>query len=106
MRSPEHRAPGFRVYAIAGRVNASTPDGLRMTSTPPFRLSYTFALMDVLFFVTMEPAEDVRRSTAALLRSPFSPRCIIRSCGGGIPPAVSTRDLKALLETVRDAGRP
>lgn len=47
---------------------------------------------------------DVRRSVTDLIGSLSSRRRIILSCGGGMPPGVSSENLRAFLEAARQAG--
>lgn len=46
--------------------------------------------------------EDVVRETTALLDSLKDTRRIILSCGGGMPPGVSTKNIRAFIETVQN----
>ena len=46
---------------------------------------------------------DVRRSVRELIGSLSSRKRIILSCGGGMPPGVSSENLRAFLDAVRDA---
>lgn len=46
---------------------------------------------------------DVRRAVTELIGSLSSRRRIILSCGGGMPPGVSSENLRAFLDAVRDA---
>jgi uroporphyrinogen decarboxylase len=46
---------------------------------------------------------DVRRTVADLIGSLSSRQRVILSCGGGMPPGVSSENLRAFLDAVRDA---
>jgi uroporphyrinogen decarboxylase len=48
--------------------------------------------------------EDVRRSVRELIRSLKDKSRVILSCGGGMPPGVSTRNLRAFLDAARSGG--
>jgi len=46
--------------------------------------------------------EDVVKSVTELLDSLEDQTRVILSCGGGLPPGVSTENLKAFIETVKN----
>jgi uroporphyrinogen decarboxylase len=45
---------------------------------------------------------EVREATSALLRDLKDPSRVIFSCGGGMPPGVSTKNIQAFTEAVQD----